>query len=145
MQTMLLELQQELNKTIVFITHDLDEALRLGDSIVILRDGSIIQQGDSQDVLLRPADDYIERFIQDVNRGRYLKVDAILDKGAIPANAALPQLTSETTLETAAKVLAASPEDCALVVDGDGQPKGTVSLRKITAAISSAAEADANG
>ena len=60
MQAMLLELQTELKKTIVFITHDLDEALRLGDRIVILRDGSIIQQGDSQDILLRPADDYIQ-------------------------------------------------------------------------------------
>ncbi|MCB1299663.1 MAG: ATP-binding cassette domain-containing protein, partial [Microthrixaceae bacterium] len=62
MQTMLLDLQKELRKTIVFITHDLDEALRLGDQIVILRDGSIIQKGNSQDILLNPADDYIERF-----------------------------------------------------------------------------------
>jgi glycine betaine/proline transport system ATP-binding protein len=61
MQTMLLDLQKELKKTIVFITHDLDEALRLGDQIVILRDGEIIQQGSSQDILLRPADDYVER------------------------------------------------------------------------------------
>src|SRR5574343_809667 len=80
MQTMLLDLQKELNKTIVFITHDLDEALRLGDKIVILRDGSIIQQGDSQDILLRPADDYFERFVKDGNRGCFLKVDAVLDR-----------------------------------------------------------------
>jgi glycine betaine/proline transport system ATP-binding protein len=79
MQTMLLDLQKELKKTIVFITHDLDEALRLGDNIVILRDGSIIQQGDSQDILLRPADDYIRRFIKDVNRARFIKVDAVME------------------------------------------------------------------
>ncbi|AVH45352.1 glycine betaine/proline transport system ATP-binding protein (plasmid) [Agrobacterium tumefaciens] len=64
MQSMLLDLQRELKKTVVFITHDLDEALRLGDRIVILRDGSVIQEGDSQDILLRPADDYIERFVK---------------------------------------------------------------------------------
>jgi hypothetical protein len=70
MQTILLDLQKEIRKTIVFITHDLDEALRLGDSIAILRDGEIIQQGSSQDIVLRPADDYIESFVREVNRGR---------------------------------------------------------------------------
>src|SRR5690606_21269707 len=62
MQTVLLDLQKEIRKTIVFITHDLDEALRLGDQIAILRDGEIIQQGTSQDIVLRPADDYIANF-----------------------------------------------------------------------------------
>src|SRR5205814_3907432 len=99
MQTMLLELQAELKKTIVFITHDLDEALRLGDRIVILRDGSIIQQGDSQDILLRPADDYIERFVKDVNRGRFIRVDAVMDRTLKCESGSLPKLTANTTLE----------------------------------------------
>ena len=64
MQQVLLGLQEELHKTIVFITHDLDEALRLGDSIAILRDGAVIQQGDPQNIILHPADDYIFRFRQ---------------------------------------------------------------------------------
>lgn len=59
MQSVLLDLQQEFNKTIVFITHDLDEALRLGDNIAILRDGEVIQQGTGQQIVLQPADDYI--------------------------------------------------------------------------------------
>ena len=138
MQTMLLELQTELKKTVVFITHDLDEALRLGDRIVILRDGSIVQQGDSQDILLRPADDYIRRFVRDVNRGRFLKVEAVME-GAVPADAgALLQVRTGTVLEAAAADLARSAKDAAVVVDGAGRPVGQISLRQITAALSTA-------
>lgn len=142
MQTMLLELQKELKKTIVFITHDLDEALRLGDSIVILRDGSIIQQGDSQDILLHPADDYIRRFIKDVNRARYLKVDAVMESSSQPDNSSLPRLKSGTTLEVAARELTMTSYDTAVVVDGGNLPVGVVSLRQITAALSSDGEAN---
>ena len=67
MQGILLELQEELHKTIVFITHDLDEALRIGDDIAILRDGRLVQQGSSQDIVLNPADDYVADFIKDIN------------------------------------------------------------------------------
>jgi len=59
MQTVLLDLQQEIKKTIVFITHDLDEALRLGEQIAILRDGEVVQQGTAQDIVLNPANEYI--------------------------------------------------------------------------------------
>ena len=141
MQTMLLELQAELKKTIVFITHDLDEALRLGDRIVILRDGSIIQQGDSQDILLNPADDYIARFVKDVNRGRFIKVDAVMDRAPQCENGSLPKLNSDTTLEAAAKELTNTSYDAAVVTDGNGRPVGLVSLRQITAALSSAVAA----
>ena len=141
MQTMLLDLQKELNKTIVFITHDLDEALRLGDKIVILRDGSIIQQGDSQDILLNPADDYIERFVKDVNRGRFLKVDAVMDRAENVDVGSRPQISSGTTLEVAARELTNSVADAAVVTDHAGKPLGLITLRKITAALSSTAEA----
>lgn len=137
MQTMLLDLQKELKKTIVFITHDLDEALRLGDNIVILRDGSIIQQGDSQDILLRPADDYITRFIKDVNRGRFLRVEAIMEPNTGSEKRALLKLKTGTTLEMAATELSSSPFDTAFVTDATGKAVGTVSLRQITAALSS--------
>jgi glycine betaine/proline transport system ATP-binding protein len=140
MQTMLLELQKELKKTIVFITHDLDEALRIGDRIVILRDGLIIQQGDSQDILLRPTDDYIQRFVKDVNRGRFIKVDTVMDRAAPCDNDPLPRLKSGTTLEVAAKELTNCPFDQAIVTDGAGNPLGKVSLRQITAALSLPAE-----
>ena len=64
MQTLLLELQQTLNKTIVFITHDLDEALRIGAKIAILRDGELVQVGTPRDIVENPADDYVKRFVE---------------------------------------------------------------------------------
>lgn len=70
MQDLLMTLQKRLRKTIVFITHDLDEALRIGDRIAILRDGELVQVGRPVDILLRPADDYVRSFVKDVNRTR---------------------------------------------------------------------------
>ncbi|WP_409439257.1 glycine betaine/L-proline ABC transporter ATP-binding protein [Psychromonas sp. GE-S-Ul-11] len=78
MQDQLIELQDKLHKTIVFITHDLDEALRIGDKIAILRDGFLIQQGTPVDILLNPADDYVEAFVKDVNRARALTVETVM-------------------------------------------------------------------
>ena len=72
MQDQLIELQDRLNKTIVFITHDLDEALRLGNRIAILKDGALVQEGTPEDILLSPESSYIENFLQDVNRGKAL-------------------------------------------------------------------------
>ncbi|MER8556860.1 betaine/proline/choline family ABC transporter ATP-binding protein [Mesorhizobium sp. M0965] len=138
MQAMLLELQAELKKTIVFITHDLDEALKLGDRIVILRDGAVVQQGDSQDILLRPADEYIQRFVKDVNRGRFIKVDSVMDQILQSENRSLPVIESGTMLEAAAKELTTSTHDDAFVTDNNGRRLGVVSLRRITAALSSA-------
>ena len=78
MQDLLLELQRELHKTIVFITHDLDEALKLADHLVILKDGSIIQEDEPQQILLNPTDPYIEDFVSDVNRARVLRTRSIM-------------------------------------------------------------------
>lgn len=72
MQDHLLQLQAKLNKTIVFITHDLDEALRLGNRIAILKDGELVQEGTPEDILLSPANDYVQAFLQDVNRTKVL-------------------------------------------------------------------------
>ena len=78
MQDQLIELQDKLHKTIVFITHDLDEALRIGDKIAILRDGILVQQGAPVDILLNPVDDYVEAFVKDVNRARALSVETVM-------------------------------------------------------------------
>ncbi|WP_323785051.1 betaine/proline/choline family ABC transporter ATP-binding protein [Thalassovita sp.] len=78
MQDLLLELQKELQKTIVFITHDLDEALKLADHLVILKDGYVVQQGEPQDILLNPNDPYIEDFVSDINRARVLRVRSVM-------------------------------------------------------------------
>jgi glycine betaine/proline transport system ATP-binding protein len=72
MQDQLLALQAKLNKTIVFITHDLDEALRLGNRIAILKDGELVQEGTPEDILLKPSNEYVQSFLQDVNRTKVL-------------------------------------------------------------------------
>jgi glycine betaine/proline transport system ATP-binding protein len=79
MQDQLLTLQRTLRKTIVFITHDLNEAMRLGDRIAVMRDGRIVQNGTAEDILLRPANDYVASFIKDVDRSRVLTAAAVMD------------------------------------------------------------------
>lgn len=78
MQDQLIELQEKLHKTIIFITHDLDEALRLGDRIAILKDGELVQQGTPAEILLHPATPYVEAFVKDVNRARALTVETVM-------------------------------------------------------------------
>lgn len=78
MQDQLIDLQEKLHKTIIFITHDLDEALRLGDRIAILNDGELVQEGSPQEILLTPANDYVEAFVRDVNRARALTVETVM-------------------------------------------------------------------
>ena len=68
MQDLLLELQKELHKTIIFITHDLDEALKIGDQIAILNGGELVQHGTPQDIIMNPADNYVKDFVKKVNR-----------------------------------------------------------------------------
>lgn len=72
MQLELLELQSKLKKTIVFITHDLDEALRIGDRIALMKDGSIVQIGTPEEILIQPANKYVERFVEDVDLSKVL-------------------------------------------------------------------------
>ncbi|MBT3151906.1 glycine betaine/L-proline ABC transporter ATP-binding protein [Streptomyces sp. CHD11] len=79
MQDQLIELQKKLKKTIVFITHDLNEAMRLGDRIAMMRDGRIEQIGTAQDILIRPANDYVASFTQDVDRSRVLTAGSVMD------------------------------------------------------------------
>ncbi|WP_438391908.1 quaternary amine ABC transporter ATP-binding protein [Caballeronia sp. DA-9] len=80
MQDQLLRLQRKLNKTIVFITHDLDEALKIGDQITILKDGELIQQGTPTEILLQPATDYVRDFVGGVNRFKAIRVEHLLRK-----------------------------------------------------------------
>ena len=78
MQKQLLDLQAQLKKTIVFITHDLDESLRLGDHIGILNAGKLVQVGTPVEIVMNPADDYVEAFVKDVNRAKVLKAKIIM-------------------------------------------------------------------
>lgn len=131
MQSILLELQAELKKTIVFITHDLDEALRLGERIAILRDGRIIQQGTGEQIVLRPANDYISSFVRDIRRGHVITVKSIL-RGGVRADSAL-SLPAGTLLEDAARAMTGAETNRANVVDIDGSHLGMITLSKTVA------------
>ncbi|WP_435531416.1 quaternary amine ABC transporter ATP-binding protein [Ruania halotolerans] len=80
MQDQLLELQSELGKTILFITHDLNEAMRLGDRIAMMRDGRIVQVGTAEEILNEPATDYVSQFVADVDRARVLTAGAVMER-----------------------------------------------------------------
>lgn len=80
MQDQLIELQHQLGKTILFITHDLNEAMRLGDRIAMMRDGRIVQIGSSEQILNDPANDYVAQFVQDVDRTRVLTASSVMEK-----------------------------------------------------------------
>ncbi len=135
MQTVLLDLQKEIKKTIVFITHDLDEALRLGDQIAILRDGEIIQQGTSQDIVLRPADEYIANFVREVNRGRVIHVDAVMAPLTPGFQMNGTTVACGTTIEEAIRVLAKTPAVDVAVTDQSGQPIGLLNLQRLASAV----------
>ncbi|MFY0760990.1 glycine betaine/L-proline ABC transporter ATP-binding protein [Metabacillus dongyingensis] len=80
MQDELLELQETMKKTIIFITHDLDEALRIGDRIALMKDGTIIQIGSPEEIMMNPADKYVERFVEDVDLSKVLQASHVLKR-----------------------------------------------------------------
>ena len=132
MQTVLLDLQKELRKTVVFITHDLDEALRLGDRIAILRDGEVIQQGSGQEIVLTPADGYISDFVKEVNRGRVIMVDTIMTPGGAAGEIDVP---SGMVLEEAAKIMVDADVHVA-TVRGDGNRElGQIAISDVIASM----------
>lgn len=134
MQDLLLELQTDLHKTIVFITHDLDEALKIADHLVILKDGTIVQQGEPQDILLRPSDPYIEAFISDINRARVLRVRSIMRplQGVVPPEAG--EIDSELRLEDII-ALSRGEVERSFVVTEAGKPVGWFEMRDLMKAL----------
>ncbi|GIO25686.1 quaternary amine ABC transporter ATP-binding protein [Ornithinibacillus bavariensis] len=80
MQDELIDLQSTMKKTIIFITHDLDEALRIGDRIALMKDGTIVQIGTPEEILMNPANDYVERFVEDVDRTKVLTAEHIMKR-----------------------------------------------------------------
>ncbi|MCE8526183.1 betaine/proline/choline family ABC transporter ATP-binding protein [Ruegeria pomeroyi] len=145
MQDLLLELQTELHKTIVFITHDLDEALKLADHLVILKDGYIVQQGEPQHILLNPNDPYIEDFVSDINRARVLRVRSImtpLDGQPVPPDAH-GEVDHDDTLES---MIARSGGDTShrFIVMRDGVPEGTLDMTNLVKALVPRVASDAS-
>ncbi|MBR8660413.1 glycine betaine/L-proline ABC transporter ATP-binding protein ProV [Brevibacillus sp. NL20B1] len=80
MQDELLELQTTMQKTILFITHDLDEALKIGDRIALMKDGAIVQIGTPEEILTNPANEYVEKFVEDVDRSKVLAAEHVMKR-----------------------------------------------------------------
>ena len=119
MQDELLRLQEQMQKTIIFITHDLTEATKLGSRIAIMRDGAIVQVGTPEEIMARPVDDYVADFTRDVRRSTVVTVGYVMERCPVQVCAA------ESPRETIAK-LEAGDSDAAFVVAEDGVYQGEV-------------------
>jgi glycine betaine/proline transport system ATP-binding protein len=126
MQDEVVRLRREVNKTMVFITHDLSEALRLGDRIAIMRDGRFVQVGTPQEVVTQPADDYVRNFVRDIPRSHVVPVEAIMQPltGDMSGDVAA-EVAVGTKVRDVVSVLAAS-ESPVVVIDADGARIGLV-------------------
>jgi len=140
MQGALMRLQRELGKTIVFITHDLDEALRLGDRVAILKDGRTVQVGTPVEIVTRPADAYVRAFVEDVDRARVLRARDALAYAPAPDAAGAgrtpgARVEAEASLAEALAAIAAA-DGPVTVVSREGRVlgvlDGTTALRALT-------------
>ena len=132
MQDLLLELQKDLHKTIVFITHDLDEALKLADHLVILKDGDIVQQGEPQHILLNPNDPYIEDFVSDINRARVLRVRSVMTPlEAASTESRQATSTIDDTLERRDRCVRRRHDVHTVWCVADGQPVGVLDMKDL--------------
>jgi glycine betaine/proline transport system ATP-binding protein len=133
MQKQLLDLQAQLKKTIVFITHDLDESLRLGDHIGILNAGKLVQVGTPVEIVMNPADDYVEAFVKDVNRAKVLKAKIIM-KNANEVNGIdknnLIKVGEDQFIEEFLPQVVCTNANCE-VVDKQGNIKGYITNKEL--------------
>ena len=132
MQNEFLRLQNILKKTIVFITHDFDEAIRLADRIAIMYEGLIVQVGTPEELITKPATDYVAEFTKDIPRSKLLNVSSIMnDSDKKPYNNSI--LFNEKVEKIAAKVL--KSESAFSVIDKDKQVLGSLSKKEIIKAL----------
>ena len=138
MQKQLIDLQSELKKTIVFITHDLDESLRLGDHIGILNDGKLVQVGTPVDIIMNPADDYVEAFVKDVNRTKVIKAKVIMspvDKSNDVDKSNLVKVNEDQFIEEFLPKVVCNNSNCE-VVDKQGNLKGYITNKELQKSLS---------
>lgn len=132
MQDILLELQGELHKTVVFITHDLDEALKIGDRIAILKDGVMDQEGIPAEILLNPKTKYVKDFVEDVNRARVIKAKHIMaDINGQDVSNAMPIDQDEFIDRFIDKVIAEKPENL-IIQDKDKNNVGILTSKRLS-------------
>ncbi|WP_424830526.1 quaternary amine ABC transporter ATP-binding protein [Ruegeria sp.] len=127
MQDEFLRLQERLHKTIVFITHDFEEAVRLADRIAIMKDGEVIQIATPEELVMNPATDYVSEFTKHIPRSKVLTVGGVMAPGAAGEGEPIPQ--SARVSDVAERIIAA---DAPIpVVDADGQPVGAIDRKAI--------------
>ena len=138
MQKQLINLKMDLKKTIVFITHDLDESLRLGDHIGILNGGRLVQVGTPVDIIMNPADDYVKAFVKDVNRAKVLKAKVIMS----PANETngidksnLIKVNEDQFIDEFLPQVVCTNANCE-VVDKEGNTKGYITNKELQKSLS---------
>jgi glycine betaine/proline transport system ATP-binding protein len=121
MQSEFLELQKDMPRTILFITHDLGEALSMGDRIAIMKDGAVVQIGTPEEIILKPADDYVASFVENVDRSRVLTVGAA-------AHEKQPRISPGDSVQKALEVMRDLDLPYAFVMEND-DISGAVRLR----------------
>ena len=127
MQDEFINLRSVVKKTVIFITHDLIEALKLGDRIAIMKDGEIVQIGTPEEIVSQPADDYVSEFVRDVPRGKVVLAESIMEKPAVLVG-------SDQNPEVAIERLRANRVAVAFVIDADGRLKGIVTMEQAVVA-----------
>ncbi len=135
LQDEFLKLSNVMKKTTVFITHDLDEAVRIGDRIAIMRDGVVVQVGTAEDIVMHPADDYVADFVAGISRLKVVRAHAVMrpvdeyvaEFGDLPGNAA--RVSENESLSTLIRM--AIDEDAPIVVEADGAEIGVITRRDI--------------
>ncbi|GAA5124608.1 quaternary amine ABC transporter ATP-binding protein [Haloechinothrix salitolerans] len=144
MQDQLIDLQHRLNKTIVFITHDLNEAMRLGDRIAVMRAGRIVQIGTPEEILREPADDYVAEFVKDVDRTRVLTASSVMEPVTEQAGShdQYGRVSANTLLSDVFAMTERNPLPLA-VVDGDNRTLGVINERTLLHAMVRADEGQA--
>jgi glycine betaine/proline transport system ATP-binding protein len=143
MQSEILRLHHEVGKTMVFITHDLAEALKLGDHIVIMRDGRVIQAGRPEDLVGAPADDYVADFVRDVPKSHVLTLRWVMREPRPDDELDGPAFQSDTVIRTAVHVAAATDKPIR-VLEGDTMV-GVVDRAQILTAIAGVMDEAAAG
>ncbi|XWN29678.1 MAG: choline ABC transporter ATP-binding protein [Devosia sp.] len=131
LQDELIHLQQRLKRTMVFVSHDLDEAFKLGDRIAIMEGGRIVQCGTPQDIIRSPANEYVADFVANMNPLGVLRAEDVMVEGEMSEDA--PKVADDAPLAECIDALATSPT--ALCVMRNGQPVGTIAQKDILAAL----------
>ena len=129
MQDEFLRLQEKLQKTIMFITHDFDEALKLADRIAIMKDGIIEQLDTPANIVLNPATEYVRKFTEEVPREKVLLIEDVMDKSDIKDLSELKVFKDETIENVAEKIL--SQDKAVAVIDGNNKIVGSINPTKI--------------